>query len=129
MLNIEKDIILFVDDEKICHTFAQLIIHNFTKYQLVSALSGEEVLALAKKHAGKIALIISDIMLPDTNGYELYITLSKDKNFSKIPFIFQSGLSSQEKELKKRIDTEIPILYKPYKQEILLQAIKKAIID
>ena len=27
----QKDIILFVDDEKICHTLIDLIIPNFTK--------------------------------------------------------------------------------------------------
>lgn len=123
----ERNLILFVDDEKICHTLVDLIIPNFTNYKLINAFSGQEALSFIKRYVYNIALIISDIMLPDINGYELYNTLSQDEKYSKIPFVFQSGLTSQEEELKKHVNKNFKLLYKPYKQEDLLKAIHDAI--
>ena len=121
-----KKVILFIDDEKICHTLAELIIPNFTDYKLVGAFTGEEALMLAKRYSKELCLVLSDIILPDINGYEVFKKLRADSRFAKTPFVFQSGLDSQEEELRKNIDEEVKIIYKPYKQEELLNVIKEA---
>lgn len=121
-----KKVILFIDDKKICHTLAELIIPNFTDYKLVGAFTGEEALMLAKRYSKELCLVLSDIMLPDINGYEVFKKLRADSRFAKTPFVFQSGLDSQEEELRKNIDEEVKIIYKPYKQEELLNVIKEA---
>lgn len=120
-----QDVVLFIDDEKICHIVAELIIHNYTKYKLISAFSGKQALGLLEKYADNIVLIISDIMLPDVNGYKICKAAAKNKKLANVPFIFQSGLLNQEKEVKKQTKKNFEILYKPYKQEALLEAIKK----
>jgi len=119
----KRSIILFIDDEKVCHTLAKLIIPNFTDYKLVGAFSGNEAIELAKRYASDIALVLSDIMLPGINGYQVYSKLKEDERFANIPFIFQSGLGSQEEELKRHVISDVTILYKPYKQSDLLKAI------
>ena len=119
----KRSIILFIDDEKVCHTLAELIIPNFTDYKLVGAFSGNEAIELAKRYASDIALVLSDIVLPGINGYQVYSQLKEDERFANIPFIFQSGLVSQEEELKRHVISDVTILYKPYKQSDLLKAI------
>lgn len=119
----KRSIILFIDDEKVCHTLAELIIPNFTDYKLIGAFSGNEAIELAKRYASDIALVLSDIMLPGINGYQVYSQLKEDERFANIPFIFQSGLVSQEEELKRHVISDVTILYKPYKQSDLLKAI------
>ena len=119
----KRNIILFIDDEKVCHILAELIIPYFTDYKLVGAFSGNEAIELAKRYASDIALVLSDIMLPGINGYQVYSKLKEDKRFANIPFIFQSGLVSQEEELKRHVISDVTILYKPYKQSDLLKAI------
>lgn len=124
----QKDIILFVDDEKICHTLIDLIIPNFTKYKVVNAYNAEEAIALGKRYVNDLCLVLSDIMLPDLNGYEIYNIFKKDEKMNKIPFVFQSGLISQELELRKNlIDEPVQIIYKPYKQADLLAIIEKVL--
>lgn len=118
---------MFVDDEKVCHVFVNLIISNFTNYKIISAYSGSEALALANRYKELIALVITDIMMPDINGYDLYRIMKNNKCFVNTPFIFQSGLSSQEKELKKYIDNNTAILYKPYDYQDLINLISKTI--
>ena len=119
----KRNIILFIDDEKVCHTLAELIIPNFTDYKLIGAFSGNEAIELAKRYASDIALVLSDIMLPGINGYQVYSQLKEDERFANIPFIFESGLGSQEEELKRHVISDVTILYKPYKQSDLLKAI------
>ena len=119
----KRNIILFIDDEKVCHTLAELIIPNFTDYKLIGAFSGNEAIELAKRYASDIALVLSDIMLPGINGYQVYSQLKEDERFANIPFIFQSGLGSQEEELKRHVISDVTLLYKPYKQSDLLKAI------
>lgn len=123
----ERDTILFVDDEKICHTLVDLIIPNFTKYRLINAYDSEDAIALAKRYENNICLILTDIMLHGTNGYQLYAILKKDKKLRNIPFIFQSGLPTQEIELKAHIAEPVEIIYKPYTQAELLEMISKVV--
>ena len=123
----KQKVILFIDDEKICHTLVELIIPNFTEYKLVGAFNGKEAIMLAKRYSKELSLVLSDIMLPDINGYEVYDALRKDPRFANIPFVFQSGLEAQEKELRKNMSEDIKILYKPYKQEELLKIIKETV--
>ena len=101
----KQKVILFIDDEKICHTLVELIIPNFTEYKLVGAFNGKEAIMLAKRYSKELSLVLSDIMLPDINGYEVYDALRKDPRFANIPFVFQSGLEAQEKELRKNSNT------------------------
>ena len=124
----EKDVILFVDDEKICHTLVDLIIPNFTKYKVINAYTAAEAISLGKRYANNICLVLSDIMLPDLNGYEIYNHFKKEEKMNKVPFIFQSGLPFQEPELRRNlIDEPIEIIYKPYRQSELLGVISKVL--
>jgi CheY-like chemotaxis protein len=121
-----QKVILFIDDEKICHTLAELIIPNFTEYKLVCAFNGEEAIMLAKRYSKELSLILSDIMLPDINGYEILATLRQDSRFKNVPFIFQSGLDTQEETLREKLNEKIEIIYKPYGQKELLETIGKS---
>lgn len=119
-----QNIILFVDDELICHTLAKLAIPVYTKYELVSAYDGQQAIDLARKHVDNLALILSDVMLPDVNGYEIYNILRAEDKFKKIPFVFQSGIASQGIDLSEYIKEKVTIIYKPYRQEQLLELVK-----
>ena len=124
----KRNIILFIDDERICHTLVELIIPNFTDYRLVNAFNGQEAIDLAKRYSSELCLILSDIVLPDINGYEVFKILRQDERFAKTPFIFQSGLAAQEEALRNNIFEDIKIIYKPYKQVDLLKSIEKALV-
>lgn len=123
----KKNVILFIDDEKICHTLVELIIPNFTNLKLVSAFNATEAIDLAKRYSNELCVVLSDIILPDLDGYEIYKIFRQNEKLKNVPFIFQSGLADQEKYLRKHITGDVKILYKPYKQEDLLKSINDVI--
>ncbi len=120
-----RDVIVFIDDEKICHTLIELIIPNFTKFKLVSTLTGMDGIEKIKRYSSRLCLVISDILLSDINGSAVLKFMRSDKRFLEVPVIFQSGLIDQEDILQKEFNEEINILYKPYNQKDLLKSMKK----
>lgn len=86
-------IILAVEDEVdnlllLCHT---LILF---KFNFITATEGQTALELATKY--EIDLVLLDLLLPDTNGFEIASLLRQNKLTQDMPIIAVSGLSKQE---------------------------------
>ncbi len=120
--------IIFVDDDNTCHTlFSMFVLSSDIDMKILGAYSAEEALSLAKDNLKDLKLIVSDILLPDMSGIELFEAIKLDSKLNEIPFIFQSGLSSSEQVVQKIIEEGTKIVYKPYKQQDLIQSIAEAI--
>ncbi len=113
--------ILIVEDKKevVDYLASVLEAHN---YIVKVAYDGEEALNIFREEDG-IDLIITDVMMPKMNGYELYkniIQLQPD-----MKFIFITGYSDNILD-KNFIDSEdVIILHKPFKPKELLNLINK----
>jgi DNA-binding response OmpR family regulator/anti-sigma regulatory factor (Ser/Thr protein kinase) len=84
--------ILIIEDEKeIRENLVRIL--NLSNYNTISADNGLEGLLLARKHVP--ALIISDIMMPEIDGYALLSELQKDPETTSIPFMFLSAKSNR----------------------------------
>ena len=108
--------ILVIDDEQLYH---KMIAHALEaeKYQLDFALSGIEGFEKAKIH--KPDLIITDVMMPDIDGYEETRLLRREPQFAHIPILVltaQAGLQSKLKSFEAGADDH---LTKPFEPEEL----------
>lgn len=86
-------------------------------YQLMMAQNGQTGIDLALAEVPD--LIISDVMMPVKNGYELCETLKQDERTSHIPIVILSAKADFESRLtglQKRADA---YLTKPFQQEEL----------
>lgn len=92
----EKQIILIVEDNNDLRGFIQSIFHE--QYQTLMARDGAEGIALALKHVPD--LIISDVMMPEKDGFELTQMLKHNLLSSHIPIILLTAKST----LKSRIE-------------------------
>lgn len=92
---------------------------GFEGYTVISAGDGTEGLRLAKEE--KPDVIVSDIMMPGMDGYEVFRRLHEDAETSKIPFIFMTGTHAHEKS-GKRADAYIK---KPFPIDELISMIEK----
>lgn len=115
-----KGRILFVDDEPpILRSLFRMF--RDSDYQIFLANSGEEALAILAQQ--EIELVVSDMMMPQMNGYEL---LSRVKaSYPKALRVILSGYSKESEVFRSLLDgTAKMYLMKPWNNEELLQTIE-----
>jgi CheY-like chemotaxis protein/cytochrome c2 len=87
-MNTEMNAILVVDDESAVRAVVESILVR-AGYAVLSAKDGVEGLRIFKQHQRSIALLLSDVEMPNMNGLELADrVLELD---SRMPVIFMSG--------------------------------------
>lgn len=90
-------------------------------FEVAEALDGEKALEILNSE--KVDLIISDIMMPNKNGYDLLNEIQKDERFSSIPFLFLTAKTSYD-DFRKGMNLGVDdYITKPFKAYELLQAI------
>lgn len=114
--------ILVVDDEKIMLMLAQRILSK--KYDVVCAKSGAEALEIFEKVNPD--LILSDLMMPEMDGYELHDRL-QEKSAETVPIIFMTADDSDESESKGFEVGAMDYIRKPLKADLLLRRVDKAL--
>lgn len=95
--------ILLVEDE---FNIAKLFSFNLTKagFHCEVATNGREGLELAEKN--RPDLIISDVMMPEVDGYEFRKRLLQNPELKKIPFVFLTA-KGEEDDILQGFDLEI----------------------
>lgn len=91
------------------------------KFKIYSFLNGAEALKAAKKKVPD--LIISDILMPVMDGYELCKKIKNNFLTSHIPFILLTAKSSEEHQLegmRKGVDL---YLVKPFNPDLLIASV------
>ncbi len=108
--------ILIIDDEPalLLGLAATIRRHGYT---VITATNGNEGLQKAKDEIPD--LILSDVMMPPPNGFELRKLLSKDPQLASIPFIFLTARSSVEDKISGLKDGADDYITKPFVTEEL----------
>ncbi len=96
MISGEKKIMLLVDDNADVRYFIKT--HFQETYQVLEAANGIEGWNIALKTIPDI--IVSDILMPDMDGYEFCRKLRKDERTSHIPVLLLTALGSREHEIE-----------------------------
>ena len=89
-----KTILLIEDNNDIRENTCELL--ELEGYEVIFAVNGKIGLALAKEK--KPDIILCDIWMPETDGYEVFNGLSSDAETANIPFIFLTA-SVEKKEI------------------------------
>jgi CheY-like chemotaxis protein len=112
--------ILLVEDEE---SMVILIRYNLEQagYIFSSVKNGKRALEFCRQE--KPDLIISDISMPEMDGYELREELITDENFRDIPFIFLTAKTQTDDKLKGIQLGVNHFLIKPFEPELLLLTI------
>ena len=71
------------------------------------------------------SLIVLDLMLPDTDGYEVCRTLKSDSDTASIPIVMVTALSSEENRRKGLECGAVAYMNKPFNPDALMALIKK----
>ncbi len=114
--------ILFVEDEDIVRGVAARLLRA-RGYEVIEAADGEEALVLAEEYAGKIDLLISDVIMPGIDGPSL---LKKARGFlGNAPVMFISGYAEAEFSDLLEDEPGVTFLAKPLDIKILAERVKQ----
>ena len=117
--------ILIVDDDPSNLTLLEASLQN-SGYEVGSAANGE--IALSKLRSDNFDLIISDILMPVMDGYNLCLECKADEKLKTIPFIFCSGTYTDDKDeqLALKFGAQA-FICKPFNNADLINKVKEVI--
>ena len=122
-INTEQPLVLIVEDDKHVRLYIESILES--KYKILKASNGKIGIKKALKNIPD--LIISDIMMPITNGIELCNTLKNNMLTSHIPIILLTAKVGEENELKGLEVGADDFITKPFISRILMKRISNLI--
>jgi PAS domain S-box-containing protein len=119
--------VLIVDDKKENLYLLETLL-NGSGYEVVSARNGAE--ALERLRAQTFDMIISDILMPVMDGFQLCREIKKDDTLKEVPFVFYTATYTDEKDeelaLKLGADKHIR---KPVEPDEFIKIIQGVIRD
>ncbi len=116
----DQPLVMVVEDSR---TQAMLLKHLLERngYRVIVAISGREALDLLAQN--KPSLIISDIVMPKMDGYELTQRIKEDEKLAGIPVILLTALSDPD-DVIRGLEAKVDFyLTKPYDEDFLLNKI------
>ena len=114
--------ILLVEDEALVRGIAARLLRT-RGYEVIEACDGEEALDLAKVHAGRIDLMISDVIMPGIDGPTLL--KAARPYLGAAPVMFISGYAEAEFSDLLEGETGVSFLAKPLDITTLAERVKQ----
>lgn len=122
----DSDTILLVEDNESIHFNLKMLL-EFNNFNIISAYDGNEAIRILNSVEKLPDLILSDISMPEKNGYELLEEISTNSKWNMIPFIFLSAKSTPEDiKLGKLLGVD-DYITKPVDEELLVGILKNKI--
>lgn len=113
--------ILVVDDNPDLTDFLKKALGEFFKRVLIAS-DGIEALQLVKSHTPDI--IVSDVMMPRMNGYELCKSVKEDIMISHIPVILLTARDDKQSKISGYKNGADAYLTKPFEIEMLMELLR-----
>ena len=116
-----KPLVLLVEDELGLSKLMVMILED-EGYQVIEAANGAQ--GLARLQEAKPALIITDYMMPELNGYEMIRTIRRNPTFDDVPILMMSAALPQQIAGRELVDQFLP---KGTGLELLVSTIRRLI--
>jgi DNA-binding response OmpR family regulator len=112
-----KKLVLIVDDEEPLRVMMGLLLKK-SGFKVLQAGTGHDALRICKRLRRPIDLLITDIQLPESSGFDVAATFAIAR--PAVPVLFISGaLNEQDPELQMRISPGRDFLAKPFTPKVL----------
>ena len=124
----KKHILVIDDDESMRKSLNRILERN--GYEVLTASDGRE--GIRKFRDGNIDLIITDIYMPDSDGFEFLLNLKQEDEDVKIISMSGGSKTLREGELFLSMSKALGAHYalkKPFSNDELLLAIKSLLSD
>ncbi|GFP87678.1 two-component response regulator arr2 [Phtheirospermum japonicum] len=102
--------ILVVDDDTTCLSIVAAILKKF-KYEVVTVKHANDALCTLRIKSGAFDLVVSDVHMPDMNGFELQQAIAQE--FNNLPVVLMSADDKEGVALKGLEGGAAFFIYKP----------------
>jgi two-component system chemotaxis response regulator CheY len=116
--------ILVVDDASTVRQHARMLLEG-QGFRVVEAKNGQEGLAAARKE--RVDLIIVDVNMPVMGGLDMVAEVRKLAEYASTPIFVLTTESSRETVLEGKTKGATAWVVKPFKEDVLLPAIRRVL--
>jgi len=126
---IENASVMVVEDDPFSQQFIVQMLDSMGVYEVVKAANGQEALDLLAARQADIHLIITDVTMPEMDGYELVrrIRLGALKQFKNVPMIVLTADDTERNLQQARILKINSFFVKPPSKAVFESTIKRVI--
>ncbi len=121
MAGIPGKVLVVEDDDALREIMAEYL--RISGYEALTAANCKEAMAIAEAEGNHIALLITDVILPDMTGRQLASSLLESHPSLKV--IYSSGYTASSVARHGVLDTNINFLQKPYTRAMLLEKVSE----
>ena len=121
----QSSTILLVEDEPAIRALIRRMLEG-AGYELLVARNGDEALSVARQHRGVIDLLLTDVVMPRMNGFELGEQFGTARPEASVLFV--SGFFRDSNAVRSGLRTSgRAFLLKPFTQDALLGKIREVL--
>ena len=119
-----SETVLLAEDDGIVRRLAERILRQ-AGYEVLVAQDGAEALLLSERHRGPIHLLISDVVMPQMNGGELFGHLATSRPETRV--LYLSGYTAPSIVQQGLLDGRAEFLQKPFTTEALARKVREVL--
>ncbi len=119
-----SETVLVVEDQDVVREYTENALRNYG-YSVISARSGDHALEMAKHRSGPIDLLLTDVIMPSTNGRTLARELRKSRPQTKV--LFMSGYVDDILNSAGELEPDAEFLQKPFTPEVLAEKVRRTL--
>ena len=120
-----KNTVLVVEDNEINRALLTAILED--SYHVLEADNGRKALEILRDRKNKISVVITDLVMPEMDGYQFLEVYRSSPEFSNIPVIVSTSQSDSESEAKCLEYGAWDFIKKPYDTEIIRFRVRNVI--
>jgi len=116
--------ILLVEDQEEVRRLAQRVLEA-RGYTVIPAANGEDALRVAQRHAGGIALLLTDVVMPGMSGKDLQYRLEQQRPGVRV--LYLSGYTDESVVHHGVLEPGVAFLQKPFTAEVLTRKVREVL--
>ena len=115
-------LILLVEDESVVREVTRQVLEH-AGYEVLESDGPREAMRLAEVHQGRIALLLSDVVMPGMNGLDLARRIQKTQ--PRLATVFMSGYANPV--VMQKAEPLSTYIQKPFSVDALLEGVAEAL--
>jgi two-component system, cell cycle sensor histidine kinase and response regulator CckA len=116
--------VLLVEDEEMVRKLARQVLEMYG-YQVLEAANGGAALLICERHRGEIALLLTDVVMPEMSGRELTGRLLQLRPEMRV--LYMSGYTDNAIVHQGVLDEGTDFIQKPFSPDILARKIREVL--